>query len=38
MARYAFYSEKAKAEGYNQIAEFFSLTGKNEKAARRALV
>lgn len=31
-ARYAFYSEKAKAEGYNQIAEFFSLTGKNEKA------
>ena len=31
-ARYAFYEEKAKAEGYEQIAEIFKITGKNEKA------
>ena len=30
--KYTFYSDKAKADGYEQIAELFEETAKNEKA------
>ena len=31
-SKYAFYAVQARAEGYEQIAEFFELTAKNEEA------
>ena len=33
--KYTFYSDKAKADGYEQIAELFEETAKNEKAQKR---
>ncbi len=30
--KYTFFADKAKSEGYEQIAEIFELTAKNEKA------